>query len=185
MQDVLRQSSPLCGLELASWWKPFCVGAGEGVEEGQRVVWVLFHDGHFQIVCPSQRMRPLRMPDIPGHFIVVPHGELMWCTRMTAMLGGCPRCTCSADKAGSVCYADANAADGVGCVETPALAFGGSNGVEPRVTNGGRGRCPVAVAQPPHTPCASEPSHTGAFMRRIRRVLRCRWVGKFLSGEMR
>lgn len=141
--------------------------AGEGVEEGQRVVWVLFHYGHFQIVCPRQRMRLLRMPDIPGHFIVVPHGELMWCARMTAMLGCCPRFKCSVDEAGIVCCADASAAAGVGCVQTPALAVGARDIVESRGTSGGRGSCPVALAQPPDTPFASESTHRGAFMSRI------------------
>lgn len=53
-----------------------CGDEGVGGEEARRAVWVYFNNGHFQIVCPKQRLQLLRMaPDIPGHLVVVPHGE--------------------------------------------------------------------------------------------------------------
>jgi hypothetical protein len=41
-------------------------------------MWVLLHERHYQIVVPSQRMQLLAMPGIPQHFVVAPHGELMF-----------------------------------------------------------------------------------------------------------
>ena len=52
-----------------------CAGEGDGGEEGRRAVWVYFHNGYFQVVCPKQCMKLVRMPDIPGHYVVLPHGE--------------------------------------------------------------------------------------------------------------
>ncbi len=52
-----------------------CVGEGGGAEEGRCVVWVYFHDVHFEIMCPNRRMQLLCMEDTSGHFVVLPHGE--------------------------------------------------------------------------------------------------------------